>query len=134
MYTDFLSSSRIYSFIWRKYRPALLKLMVDSSESPQQYAFSKHEIKSINPKERGGYTFTLKVHKERSVNDIRKSPIAKDLLMVLQQSKKALELMDASTYEFKLDKHFVLHVTKEVQPEVVVAPLPAAEVPVVAEG
>lgn len=118
MYTDFLSSSRIYSFVWRKYRPAILKLMVDSNDSPQQYPFSKHEIKSINPNERGGYTFTLKVHKGRSVNDIRASAIAKDLLLVLQQSKRALELVEAATYEFKLDKHFVLHITKEVQQQV----------------
>jgi hypothetical protein len=133
MYTDFLSSSRIYSFVWRKYRPALLKLMLDSNESPQQYPFSKHEIKSINPKERGGYTFTLRVHKGKSVNDIRKSAIAKDLLLVLQQSNKALELVETATYEFKLDKHFVLHITKEVEPVVVVAPEPIAEVPVVEE-
>ena len=113
MYADFLSSSRIYSFVWQKYRPALLKLMVDSSETPQRYAFSKHEIKSINPKERKGYSFTLKIHKGKSVNDIRTSAIAKDLLLVLQQSRKALELVDTCTYDFTLDKHFVLHVTKE---------------------
>jgi hypothetical protein len=80
MRTDFFSSSRSYSFVWQKYRPAILKLMLDSSESPQQYQFSKHEIKIINPKEQGGYAFTLKVHKGRSVNDIRTSIIAKDLL------------------------------------------------------
>jgi hypothetical protein len=113
MYTDFLPTSRIYSFVWRKYRPALLKLMVDSNEGPQQYQFSKHEIKSINPNERGGYSFTLKVHKGRSVNDIRSSAIAKDLLLILQNSRKASELAEAATYEFKLDKHFVLHITKE---------------------
>jgi hypothetical protein len=113
MYTDFLSISRIYSFVWQKYRPAILKLMVDSNDSPQQYQFSKHEIKSINPKERGGYSFTLRLHKGRSVGDIRKSAIAKDLLLVLQHSKKASELADAATYEFTLDKHFVLHVVKE---------------------
>jgi hypothetical protein len=113
MYTDFLSSSRTYSFVWQKYRPAILKMMIDSHESPQQYQFSKHEIKGINPNERGGHSFTLRVHKARSVNDIRSSPIAKDLLSVLQNSRKASELAEAATYEFKLDKHFVLHVMKE---------------------
>ena len=120
MYTEFLSSSRIYSFVWRKYRPALLKLMMDSDACPQQYAFSKHEIKSINPKERAGYSFTLRIHKGKSVNDIRSSAIAKDLLLVLQQSRKALELVEVATYEFKLDKHFVLHVTKELESEIAV--------------
>ncbi len=113
MYTDFLSISRIYSFVWQKYRPAILKLMVDANESPQQYQFSKHEIKRINPKERGGYLFTLRIHKGKSVNDIRSSAIAKDLLLTLQNSRKASELAEAATYEFKLDKRFILHVTKE---------------------
>jgi hypothetical protein len=120
MYTDFLSIPRIYSFVWQKYRPAILRLMVDSNGSPQQYQFSKHEIERINPKEQGGYKFTLKVHKGRSVNDIRSSAIAKDLLLVLQQSRKALELVKSATYEFTLDKYFVLHITKD--PELVPAP------------
>jgi hypothetical protein len=88
--------------------------MVDANENPQQYQFSKNEIRSINPKERGGYSFTLRVRSGKSVNDIRSSAIAKDLLLVLQNSRKACELADAATYEFKLDKHFVLHITKEL--------------------
>lgn len=120
MYTDFLSSSRVYAFLWQKYRPALLKLMVDSETGPQKYPLSKHEIKSVHPNERGGYSFTLKLYKGKSVNDIRKSAIAKDLLGVMQQSKKALELAELAAYEFKLDKSFVLHVSKEVEKEIVV--------------
>ena len=113
IYSNFLSSSRIYSFVWAKYKPAILKLMIDSSEGAQQYQFSKHEIKSISPKEKGGHSFSLRMHKGIAVNDIKKSAIAKDLLFVLQQSKKVLELAEASTYEFKLDRNFVLHITKE---------------------
>jgi hypothetical protein len=52
------------------------------------------------------------MHKGKAVNDIRTSLIAKDLLRVLQQSAKASELSESCVYEFKLDKHFVLHVIK----------------------
>jgi hypothetical protein len=114
MYTDFISISRIYFFVWQKYRPAILKMMVDAGENPQQYQFSKHEIKSINPKERGGHSFTLRVRSGKSVNDIRSSAIAKDLLLVLQNSRRACELAEGATYELRLDKHFVLHITKEL--------------------
>jgi len=55
----------------------------------------------------------LQAFKGKAVNNIRKSPIAQDLLGILEQSKKASELMDANTYEFTLDKHFVLRVTKQ---------------------
>ena len=71
------------------------------------------------PKGKGGFTFTLKFHKGNAVNDIKLSVIAKDLLRVLQQSKKASELSGSSTYEFTLDKHFVLHVIKtDIQHEI----------------
>ena len=93
--------------------------MISSAEGPQQYKFSAHEVRTANPKGKGGFTFTLKFHKGNAVNDIRLSVIAKDLLRVLQQSKKASELSESSTYEFTLDKHFVLHVIKtDIQHEI----------------
>ena len=112
-YASHPSSSNIYGHLWIKYRPALLKLMSDANVAPQQYKFSKHEIKNVNPNEKGGHTFVLKAHKGKAVNDVRKSVIAKDLLAILQQSNRATELLDSSTYEFKLDKNFILHVTRE---------------------
>ena len=127
-YTNYLSSSRIYAYVWIKYRPAILKLMSDSSAAPQEYKFSKHEIKSVNPNEKGGYSFVLRVHKGKALNDVRKSAIAKDLLSVLQQSNRAVELLDLSTYEFRLDKNFVLHITKEEERLDIASPeLPIAE-------
>lgn len=102
-----------YTPIWSKYRPAILKLMVDSAESPQQYRFSGHEFKGANPKEKRGFTFTLQAQKGKAVNNIKGSEIAQGLLSVLQQSPKANELMENTTYEFSLDKHFVLHIRKE---------------------
>jgi hypothetical protein len=107
-----------YSFIWNKYRPAILKLMVDSSEVPQEYQFSKHEFHNINPKEKGGYAFNMRVFQGKAVNDIRTATLAKDLLVILQQSKRALEMVDESTYEFTLDKHFLLHIKQEEPPVV----------------
>jgi len=119
-YTDQSGSSTTYTYLWSKYRPAILKLMVDSDKGPQQYKFSSHEIKAINAGQKGSNAFALKVYKGKAVNDIRTSAIAKDLLLVLQDSRKAIELAETSTYEFTLDKHFVLHVTRTEMPEEVV--------------
>jgi len=97
--------------------------MISSAEGPQKYKFSTHEVRAASPKDKGALTFTLKVYKGKAVNDIRTSPIAKDLMRVLQQSKKAMELSESSPYEFKLDRYFVLHVTKgEVQNDQVESP------------
>jgi hypothetical protein len=128
-YLDYFSLAGTYGYFWGKYRPALLKLMISSAESPQQYKFSAHEVRMANPKDKRGFTFILQVHKNKAVNDIRSSPIAKDLLRVLQQSGKASELSESSIYEFKFDRHFVLHVTKtDVQQE-----LPETRQPIATE-
>ena len=118
-YINYFTIAESYGYLWGKYRPAILKLMISSAEAPQQYKFSAHEVKTANPKGKGGFTFTLKFHKGNAINDIKLSVIAKDLLRVLQQSKKASELSESSTYDFTLDKHFVLHVIKtDIQPEI----------------
>jgi len=117
---NYPTTTKIYTYVWSKYRPAILKLMVDSAVGPQQYKFSNHEFKSINPKEKGGYAFTLRVFQGKAVNNIKTSAVAQDLLLILQQSRRALELIETSTYEFVMDKHFMLHVAKvEKAPEVV---------------
>jgi hypothetical protein len=104
-------ANQVYASLWSKYRPAILQLMVASAEGPQQYKLFGHEFKTLNPKEKG-YSFTLQAHKGKAVNNIKTSPTAQDLLSILTTSKKASELMGTDTYEFKLDKQFVLHVTK----------------------
>jgi hypothetical protein len=115
--------TKIYTYLWNKYRPAILKLMVDADDGPQQYKFANHEFRNVNPREKGGYTFTLRAFQGKAVNNIRASAVAQDLLTILQQSRKASELMQASSYEFMLDKQFIFHIVKlETAPEVVVKP------------
>ena len=113
---------KIYSPIWNKYRPAILKMMRDSAQAPQTYALSAHEFRALNARQKGGYTFVLTVSKGKVVNNIRGSGIAQDLLEMLQLSRSGSELMGESPYEITLDKQFVLHVTKlnpeKTQPEV----------------
>jgi hypothetical protein len=102
----------IYTPIWSKYRPAILQLMVAAAGGPQQYQLSAHEFKGMNPREKGGYSFTLLAHKGRAQNNIKNSTVAQDLLSVLDLSRKASELMAVDQYEFKMDKQFTLSITK----------------------
>ena len=114
-----LAESKPYAPVWNKYRPAILKLMLASANEPQEYKLYGHEFKAMNPKEKG-FAFVLQVFQGKAINNIRKSPIAQDLLGILEQSKKASELMSQNSYEFVLDKHFMLRVTKKemAEPEV----------------
>ncbi len=116
-----------YTSLWNKYRPMILKLMVDSEKDPQQYKLFSHEFKAVGIKEKTGYSFVLEVYQGKAVNKIKGSTVARDLLSVLQQSQKAFQLMNAAVYELKMDKQFMFHVTRKVeavQPE----PVPVAEV------
>lgn len=103
----------VYVSLWNKYRPVIIKLMMDAASEPQHYKLFAHEFKAASEKERAAYTFLLQAYNGKAVNNIKTSAIAMDLLQVLQQSKTALQLLSEATYELSLDKHFVLHVVRK---------------------
>ena len=109
-------ASQLYTPLWSKYRPVILQLMRAAEDAPQQYKFFDHEFKSMNPKEKRGFAFTLQVVGGKAVNNIKSAEIAQDLLYILLNSRKGAELMDGSGYEFSLDKQFVLHVNRLEEP------------------
>ncbi|WP_436515204.1 hypothetical protein [Ekhidna sp. To15] len=102
----------LYVLLWNKYKPVLVKLMRDAAEAPQEYQFISHEFRDLNPKERGGHSFTLEAYKRRAQNNIKMSVVAQDLLEILLKSNTAYELMEEAMYEFKMDKQFMLTVTR----------------------
>ena len=112
-----------YASLWNKYRPVILKLMMDAGSDPQQYKLSAHEFKAVGRKEKT-YAFVMEVSHGKAINSIKGSTVARDLLTILQQSQKATQLMGEAVYEMNLDKQFVLHVTRRVE---VVAEAPVAE-------
>ena len=112
------TNTHLYNSLWNKYRPVVVKMMVDSADGPQHYQFIQHEFKDINPKEKGGYSFEMHAHQNRAMNNIKMSIPAQNLLEILLNSGKAVELMYADTYIISMDKQFLLTVTKmEVEEE-----------------
>ncbi len=103
--------NQVYISLWNKYRPAIIQLMLASEGGAQQYKLFDHEFKALGPKEKS-YSFQLCAHKGKAVNSIPKSANAKDLLDMLNMSRKAMELMGEVTFEFKLDKQFILHISR----------------------
>jgi hypothetical protein len=109
-----LLESKVYTFLWNKYRPVILQLMSASANGPQQYKLFGHEFKAASEKEKRGYSFFLEVFAGKAVNNIKTSAVAQDLLQVLQQSKTASQLMTEAAYELSMDKNFVFHVNRKV--------------------
>ncbi len=113
---DLTASDHKYIYLWNKYRPAILKLMVDAEQGSQEYKFSNHEFRDIDPKQKGGYSFTMEVYKGKAINNIKTSVVAKELLIILQQSAKASELTEEALYVFTMDKQFLLRIEKKEAP------------------
>lgn len=101
-----------YFALWGKYRPAILQLMKTAEQEPRQYQLSDHEFRAVGGI-KSGYTFSMETIGEKATNNIGVSPISRDLLLMLQQSKTATLLMREAPYLFRLDSHFILHVTKK---------------------
>lgn len=89
--------------------------MMAAGNDPQTYKLSAHEFKAIGQKEKTGFSFLLEASGGKALNNIKGSNVARDLLHVLQQSQKASQLMKEGVYELKMDKQFVLHVSKKVE-------------------
>jgi hypothetical protein len=115
------TSETPYIHIWNKYRPVILRLMVDACGTAQHYEFSSHEFTRVFPKNRAGLRFILYFHRSSALNNIKTSLLAKDLLGILRESHTAVKLGENSTYEFILDGNFVLHVRKNTSVEIAAA-------------
>lgn len=104
-------TNQMYTSLWSKYRPAIIKLMLDSENGPQHYKLSGHEFKALNSKEKN-HSFELHAYQGKAVNNIKTSAHAQDLLVMLTNSRKASELMTDIHFEFTLDKQFNLNVER----------------------
>jgi hypothetical protein len=104
--------NRKYAPLWSKYRPVILKMMIDSLQEPQQYQLMRHEFQALDEGKKKSIGFSLQVFKNKALNDIKTSEVAQDLLHMLLQSRKGIELMDSNTFEISLDRQLILHVSK----------------------
>jgi hypothetical protein len=104
--------TKTYTPIWSKYRPAILKMMINSQQEPQTYQLSNHEFKAMDPNKKGGYTFSLEISDGKAINGLKDSIVAQDLWQILQLSPKASELISGATFQFSMDKQFILHIQK----------------------
>jgi hypothetical protein len=85
--------------------------MISSESGSKEYKLSEHEFKALGAKEKS-YSFELRVSKGKANNGFSLSLNAKSLLEMLNMSRKACELMEEITFDFKLDRQFVLHISR----------------------
>lgn len=110
MRNDNLQISAFYP-LWKKYKPVILKLMVDAQDGPQSYPLSKHEFTDLAPKKNIVYSFKIDILKLKPLVAIKTSLVAQDFMELIRQSNKAAELTATNTYHLELDKQFNFHVS-----------------------
>lgn len=98
-----------YGPLWKKYRPVLVKMMLDAKNGPQQYRLFEHEIRLIVPIAKNP-AFTLRAKQGKAISGTKDSLMARDLLITLQSSPKAVELMETAAYDFTLKRDYTLHI------------------------
>ncbi|HMV08738.1 MAG TPA: hypothetical protein PK325_12160 [Cyclobacteriaceae bacterium] len=99
-----------YSPLWNKYRPAIVKMMIEAPNGTQTYRLFAHEVKALDPKSRSS-KFTLRIENSKSIVNPKDSVIASDLFHALTLSNRASGLMQQHTFEFTLDRDFTLSVS-----------------------
>lgn len=110
MRNDTLQISAFYP-LWKKYKPVVLKLMMDAKDGVQTYPLSKHEFTDLAPKKNIVYSFKIDIFQSKPLVAIKTSLVAQDFMEMIRQSGKAIELMDTATYHIELDKQFMFHVS-----------------------
>lgn len=104
-------ASNIYLGLWRKYKPAIISLMVKANEGSQKFQLSGHEFTAIGNRESAGYDFRLEVKNGEAINNIGGSAVARDLLIVLKESPTAVRLWMENKYVFQNNKNFILTIS-----------------------
>lgn len=112
---NFEMTNRKYAPFWNKYRPVVLKMMLDALNEPQKYKIMQHEFQTMDDRKKKSQGFSLQVFRNKAVNNIKNSEPAQDLLHMLSLSRKGSELMEAHQFEIMMDKEFMLHVSKMQQ-------------------
>ncbi|MDH5604941.1 MAG: hypothetical protein OEY51_13415 [Cyclobacteriaceae bacterium] len=109
-----MEENNVYTSLWRKYKPVILKLMTDSSDGPQEYPFYIHEFKALNDKERS-FSFEVEVIEGKAKRVVKQSRAALDLVEVLRQSASASQMMNDYIFEFSLDRNFIFHIERKAE-------------------
>ena len=99
--------------LWSKYRPAILRMMIDADNEAQNYQLSSHEFQAFSGQKKATYNFTLEINQGKVVSGLKDSSIAQGLWEILQMSRKATELISKSGYNFSMDRTFILRIHKE---------------------
>ena len=97
---------------WRKYLPVIILLMKRSGKSEQVLNMNQTDFERAAGGKKAKLTFSnLKLDNGRTNYDSNYSPLAKDLIAVLQENEQTGAMMRQKQFEFSLNSSFQLTIT-----------------------
>ena len=104
---------------WRKYLPVIILLMKRSGKSEQVLNMNQTDFERAAGGKKAKLTFSnLKLDNGRTNYDSNYSPLAKDLIAVLQENEQTGAMMRQKQFEFSLNSSFQLTIRNTTVNEV----------------
>lgn len=105
-----MNDSNIYVGLWKKYKPAIVSKMKNAINEPQSFNLTKYEFEALGKREESGYAFNLEIKDGKLNNNIEGTAVARDLLIVLKESKTFNEFIEDYDLKINMDVNFVLKI------------------------
>jgi len=110
-----MNEQEMYHAVWMKYLPVItlkLKQTIRNGEPTHvgMYQFEFH----VNGKKRSiGHQFDLELKNGRVINDISKTPVARELNAVMKEDAAIWPLVNGGHFCFSLDGSFMFTIQKK---------------------
>jgi len=101
-----------YQHLWMKYQAVIRVLLKKTSTGEQTLKLFKHELENAGGRDKQGYTFCVELINGKFVNRQNSTPIARDLVYILDENKDIKNWLKENSVKFSFDKTFELRLEK----------------------
>lgn len=112
----------MFTQVWNKYLPIIKILMKRSPNGTQTLDMNRTDFERAAGGRKVKFTFTVSLHKGRIQNFTTPPPLAKELVVTLQEDDMTRQLIRKQDYEFSLNSSLQLTIKNTTPP----APEPEA--------
>jgi hypothetical protein len=92
----------MYTQVWTKFLPVIRIMLKRAVASPQVLKLNRTDVDKAGGGKKVGFRFTVELKGSKVQNKIA-SPIAKDLITILQQDPATAEILAGKSYELDLN-------------------------------
>lgn len=107
----------MFSQTWKKYLPVIAILLKRSAAGPQTLSMNNTDFERAAAGRKIKYSFThLQLTNARINTEVKHSPLAKELSVLLQEDEGIKKLLTGQSLEFSMSNDFVLTIKNNTVP------------------